>query len=708
MASTATGATNPPDQGAPSRDGASQQADARSDAAPDSSTSATAAPADNQLQEVVITVTKHAATLENTPQAITAASGGLLRNLDIRGPEGLDALVPSSRFEPFGAATHLYIRGIGSEQDYVYVNQLVAMLVDGVNLPRETTGASQFDVHQVEVLPGPQGTLYGANAVGGVVSIENNRPTNSLESSATLEAGNYGTAHGTLVENIPLSDTFWMRGAVDYNRHGDYESGGADSLNAFGGRLSALAKPTDNLTAYVWGYYYHDTGHPGDTQVVTGPGPSFANPSNPWDGTACRNCVSFLPFINAGPNRGNIWDYIVAGQVDYTIGAAKLSLIPSYLDSSSYTLAYAGPFNQTIGTAHQQDTTELRFTDDIGENLSLVSGLYWLKSADFQSKATYGQESVNVDNYEHQYAAYGQLTYSVSPGIHLIGGLRYGSQRKEDDFTFPALAPASATWNRLDWKAGMDAHPTKHTLLYASVQTGFAEGTFDPSNPQGSQPGYVEPTTLVSYTVGVKNQFDHDRIEVNDELFYYNYKNYLINTTIIGHDANVTTGLYTAPKVIDWGDQLDVRARVTDTFLLQASIGYLSAQARKIDADGVSYVNQTLYESPEWTAAFGPQQTWRLSNGATIVGFVYFYYNSGYWADFPHRADAIQPAFTKTNASLTYRAPEDRWTLGLYVDNLEGKAQLYPGAHVGLGVISSIYNVSPPRTFGGRFTVNFY
>jgi iron complex outermembrane recepter protein len=683
------------------------QTQAQSAANTEPQTTAATASVNTALEEIVVTARKQVEDLQKAPAAITAVSGDTLVNMGVTDLSDISGLIPSAQIVDLPLGTHLYIRGIGSEQDRPFVNQLVATVIDGVYMPRETTNIGQFDVGQIEALPGPQGTLYGANAAGGVLNITNNRPTNAFESTALLEMGNYAAVHGTMVENIPLSDSVWIRSAFDYNKHDDYQTAGADSLNAFGGRVSLLAMPTDNFTAYVWGTYNRDTGNPMDAVVTTGNGPVYANPSNPWDATACAHSpCSFIPFENIGPNSGDITVSIVAGQFDLKLGSATLSLIPTYVVSSFETTSYAGPISIYVVTSHTQYTNELRFTDDLTSQLKLISGLYWLKSNDYGDHDAGGGINPAVMNYENDYAAYGQMTYSIRDSLRLTGGLRYAAQKKQDDFIIPALDPASHTWQPLDWKVGAEADVAAHSMLYATVQTGFANGSFDSQNPLDDKPAYIKPTHLLSYTAGIKNRFLDGRLELNDEAYYYDYKNYLIQTAIIANNGTIGNGFYTAPTVVDYGDQLDLRALITEGLQIQADVGYLHARAHEFTSAGFTYSNYALFDSPNLTASVGAQYRWHWNDGADLTLRVDSNYSSGYWANFPQEYGTLQESFTKTGASLTYHEPHGRWSVGMYGKNLENKAQYATGGYVGVGVTQGLAYVTPPRTYGVRFTVS--
>ncbi|HEY6451963.1 MAG TPA: TonB-dependent receptor [Steroidobacteraceae bacterium] len=671
------------------------------------SASATSAPASDTLQEIVVTSTKSAEDLERAPAAITVATGVELINMGVTDLGGLSDLIPSARLEPFESSIHLYMRGIGSEQDRNFVDQLVATVIDGVYMPRNTSNIPAYDVKQIEALPGPQGTLYGAGASGGVINIAYNRPTQQSEASVLFEAGNFGAEHSTLVGNMPLSDSVAIRGALDYEKHNDYETGGAQGENYASGRLSILAKPSDDFTAYVWASYSRNTGDPTDLVVTTGPGPTFHNPSNPWDTSYCSTSpCSFVPRQDVGRVWGDDTVSIIAGQFDWKIGNGTLSFIPTWVNGSTAETDYVGPLSDVISTATNQYTGELRFTQDLTPQLKLLAGAYWLKLNNFLNYAVGAPSNPIVFNYENDYAAFAQLTYSLTDSVRLIGGTRISSQGKQDDFIIPALEPINHTWHPFDWKAGIEDDLTKNSMLYAAVQTGFTNGTADYRLPTAqNQPTLINATKLLSYTAGIKNRLLDGRLEVNDELFYYDYTDYLIQTVIIQPDGENVNAFFTAPKAVSYGNQLDVRALVTDNFEIRASYAYDRAYTKTFTtAAGETYVNQALFEAPESTVSLGAQYRIPLNTGANVTAAVDSYLSGGYLADdFPAQYGAQQYGYTRTNASLTYNAPQDRWSVGVYANNLENGAQMMPGATIEQGATVGVFALAPPRTYGIRF-----
>jgi iron complex outermembrane receptor protein len=638
---------------------------------------------------------------------ITVATGLELTSQGITDMGGMSDLIPTVRLEPFESSIHLYVRGIGSEQDRNFVDQLVATVIDGVYMPRNTSNIPVFDAHQIEMLPGPQGTLYGAGASGGVIQVAYNRPTQESLSSVLMELGNFGAVHGTVIGNIPLTDTVAIRGAVNYEKHNEYETGGAQGEDYVSGRISLLVKPSDDFTAYVWGSYNRNTGTPTSLVVTTGPGPTFGNPSNPWDTNFCSSSpCSFIPRQDVGRVWGDDTVTIVGGQFDYKIGNGALSLIPTYVNGVTAETDYVGPLSDIISTGTNQYTAELRFTQDLNSRLKLLAGFYWLKLNNYLNYAVGAPSTPVVLNYERDYAAFAQLTYSLTDRVRLIGGARISSQQKQDNFILPALALYDETWHPFDWKVGIEADVAKNSMVYAAVQTGFTNGTPDYRIVTAqNQPAPIAPTKLRSYTLGIKNRLFNDRLEVNDEIFYYDYTDYLIQTvTILPNGMNVNT-FFVAPKAVSYGDQLDVRALVTDNLQLRASYAYNPAYTKTFTTPvGVVFVNQKLFEAPGATATLGAVYRFDLSNGGNVTGEVDSYLSGGYLADdFPARYGAQQYGYSRTNMSLTYNAPRGRWSLGLYCKNAENGAQMMPGAVINSPPTIGVFALSPPRTYGVRF-----
>ena len=335
---------------------------------------ADAAGAGASLEVITVTAQKVSEDLQKTAAAITAISGDQLLAAGVHDIRAVQNLLPSVRFMAENASTELYIRGVGSTLDLPNIEPPNAFNFNGIYIPREGTSVGLFDIESVELLPGPQGTLYGRAALGGAVNVEFRRPTQELETIGMLEVGDDSLVHGTLVQNLPVSDELALRGAFDYIRHDGYLRTGADSKDDYAGRLSALYTPTDELDVYVW---VHGARKDGKSPNLVRRGyndgtfdgdPNAFNTSDPWDDR-----------IDPGAPTASSQDYenlVVGAQVDWDLGAATLTYIPGYFHLD-WTADYWLENIPALLTAHyNQVTNELRVASDTDSKLRWLAGLY--------------------------------------------------------------------------------------------------------------------------------------------------------------------------------------------------------------------------------------------------------------------------------------------------------------------------------------------
>jgi iron complex outermembrane receptor protein len=680
---------------------------------------------DEGLAEIVVTAEKRSQNLQRSPVAITDMSGDDLVRLGLNDIASASILVPSVAFTFISSELHLYIRGIGAEQDRVSIDQLVSYSIDGVNIPHEITGNNFFDVHDVEVLPGPQSTLYGNGGAGGAVVIANNRPkTDNFEISTLLEAGNYGFGHNTSVINVPLSANFAVRAAVDYARHDGYYAEGADSENQVATRLSALYTQ-GAFTGYAWYSFDNNAGEP-PSFITLIANHTFETPGNPWTNYSCTPTGVGVP-LGANPSCDPQYIGAPSQSAHASIGGAdlnvqfdgfKASLTPSYVSDSVNILQYFGPFPNEQHITTRQDSAEFKLVSDTNLPLTWLGGLYWNKQNSHQFFNVNGSAgNPLVWNNENTYAAFGQATYAIVPSIRATVGLRYSSNEKDGHGCNCSAANNEGiyfnsrnTTPHVDWKAGIEADIAPHSMVYATIQTGYTNGSYQYFNNtgllgaqnEGTAP-LIRPTELLAYTVGSKNRFFDNRLEVNDEAYYYNYKDLLI-AAFSANPLTFGNTFFNAHLVEIYGDQLDVKYHVTANDQLQANVGYLHARAIDfvVGDPAFNYGGFELPESPDMTATLRYLHTFNLRGGASAVFSADSHYENGYWNTFQHNPTTHQPAFTESDISVTYYSSGGNWNVGAWVKNVENSAVVSIGAYIGAGIAQGIGDLNPPRTFGLR------
>jgi iron complex outermembrane receptor protein len=691
-----------------------------------------------ELTEVVVTAEKRSENLEKAPTTVSAISG---EDLAVRGIDDISeatVVFPSVKFGQISGTTHLYIRGIGAEQDRASIDPLSAMTENGINLPREVTGNNIFDVSSVEVLPGPQSTLYGASAAGGIVSIVDNRPVNRPEGNAYVEIGDYDLKHVFAVENMPLSDTLYVRAAFDDVVHDGYETSGAQGEDELGTRISAVYAPNQDLNAYLWYSYNHTGGQPSNTVTLTG-NHQFAVPSNPWNDNSCAPSGAGAPLgANAtcdpfyiGQQFQDFKTNTFGGQIDWHLDGMTITDIPGVLIDHGTTLQYFSPFPNYQVIATHQYSNELRVTSDSVKPFKWVAGLYWMQQNEYQYFSVNNTLLENLEqidgnpqlfNEDRTYAAFGEVTYSVTDAIRVTGGLRYSENNKDANGCNCSAGGGvgvyfdfAHTWPRLDWKVGLEADIGEHGLWWASVQTGYDNGAYQYFNTSGllgkaneGPAPIVQPSTLVSYSTGTKFRFLDNRLEFNNEIYFYNYHDLLI-APFDDNPAHYGNTFYNANKTQIYGDQVDIKFLLTPND--QFSVNFNYNHARAIDFivgnPPQNYDGLQLIEAPDQVGNLGYQHTWKFEGGAAVELNADTHFESGWWGTFNHAPTTYQPASTMTDANLTYRAQSGHWFAGLWGRNLENSAVIGPGAYVGAGTIGGVYWVLPPRTFGIRFGMSW-
>jgi iron complex outermembrane receptor protein len=666
------------------------------------------------LETVTVTAHKVAEDLQKTAAAVTALAGEALVSAGVYDIRAVQNLMPSVRFQAEGASTEIYIRGVGSTLDLPNIEPPTVFNFNGVYIPREGTSVGLFDIASVELLPGPQGTLYGRAALGGTVNVEFNRPTTSApETSGVLEVGDHSLLHGTLVQNLPITDTFAARAAFDYVRHDGYLQTGADSKDDFAGRLSGLYQPTDDLDVYVW---VHGAKKNGDSPNLVRRGfsdgsfdgnPNAYDHDDPWDDRIDPGAPTASP---------NDYESLGAGaQLDWRRDGYTLTYLPSY-----FNLDWDGRYwLENIGarlTAHyDQVTQELRIASDSDTRLRWLGGLYYYRVSNDGDFFTYTNTPAPFplaqidDNRLEGYAAFAQATWDFSPATRLVVGGRFSADEREGrgDTADGRPYTADEDYDHFDWKVGVEMDFGDSAMGYANVQTGYQPGTYNmfPATPQASN--LVRSATMTAYTLGFKSRFFDDRLQVNDEVFYYDYEDLLVQS--FNFNTFLLTTFNAAASRI-YGNQLDVLFQATGRDRLNLTVGYLDAQYDEFTVPdevdiGLSrrdFGGYPLQYAPEWTVSAGYQHDFAVG-AATLRARVETRYEDEFWGTFAQNRGTQQLDYFKTDASLTYFARDDRWSVGLWVRNLENVAVLAATTTGQFGPYGDAF-LEPPRTYGARFT----
>ena len=711
----------------------------------------TAAPADTSgaLEEVTVTATRFSEDLQRTSLAVESFNGDALQSQGLSQATDLNKLALGLQVGLGGSTSQIYVRGIGDASANPLANPGVAFNIDGVYVGRpEGVGQNFYDIERLEVLKGPQGTLYGRNTSGGAINLLTNSPTmDAAKQIVNVDVGNFGLIHVDGAMNLPLNDKAAMRVAVNSIKRDGYLTDGTRDDDQLSARVKLLVKPSDaySLLFSVDGTQVRGQGS-GYVYLPRRPG------SDPWEGstTAAANAyvATFNPFIVPGASDSHTHHnfFNASAQLDGKLGFADLTVIAAYRRTDTDTLSYNAQIQHLLDKS-TQDTLEARLSHS-ASRFRWVAGLYYFKESNpgeirifvgpglLKSNPTYNPEG-------KAYAAFGETTFNVSDRLRLIAGGRYTSENRTlsghfyvyptqgTDFIDVETFGGDVTFKKFTWKAGLELDVTPQSMMFFTASTGFKAGGITQTVPPQN---IYQPEKVLAFELGSKNRFLDNKIQLNLEAFHWTYKDQQNSHLTFDTLGNVNFLTQNAGNAKIYGLNVDLRARFTaaDTlraaaeydhsmyseFLYQvpifaynpASIGCANPAVVAGPFVPLSVIDCSGFElphAPKWIAQLEYTHAFPLASGGSVDFNASGRYSAAEWLSVDFIPSERAPAFTKWDASLVYRAASQHYTLGAYVKNISNATEYTSGqeASFTLGLNTAI--ISPPRTFGVQLHVNF-
>lgn len=691
-----------------------------------------------ELEEVVVTAQRRVETVQKSSLAISVLSGADLARQGVAAARDLTTAAPDVTIAQSGAFTHTNIRGAGDFSNTGLAQTAVAYSVDGVVIGQPLGLNSNFyDLARVEILKGPQGTLYGRNSTGGAVNLLTNRPTRQFEGYVTGEYGNYQDKRVTGALNTPLTDTLAVRGAFDIVHRNGYLSDGTDDDKRQSGRLQAYWQPSDRLNLRLLGDYSHIGGEGGGTvrfprQPGTDPWTSVTDPIN----NAAMLAATVIPGLQKSPflpnQRMDLHQWDVSAEMNAELGDfATLTLLPGYrslkFQALTYTFAIPGDFDPQIT---HQTSVEARLGHQSDRIKWTLGGFYYNDETSFSLSTMplahpvfipfFNTAAILPNSTNRSYAGFGEATYSLTQRLRVIGGARYThdlvSYRADyfdaadiPDPASPYRQSGRQTYNAVTWRTGVEYDVAPQSLAYFTASRGFKAGGFFFA-PSSSDNSY-RPETIVAFDVGIRNRFFDNQLQVNVEAFYWKYRDQQFPSagyTAEGNIAYVTRNIGSSdPRGFDldvvWKptpyDSLGLTAAYTRARFTSFNVDYPAAligglrvgplcsvpATPTLNAAGfpVFRVNCTgapLPATPEWTGTVNYGRVVDLPNSGNLALNIDATFSSSRYLSSDYYVPELRDGgYALWNADLTYTPKNDAWSISAFVRNATNHP-VYQGA----------------------------
>lgn len=753
--------------GATGTSAASANATAADQASTTSATAAATPPSDPG--DIIVTAQRRAERLQRVPIAVSAITGDDLAQVGVTDINGLAPRVPSFNMGQQVGGAKITIRGIGLDTLTTGAESPVAFHQDGVFIQRTAAAvASFFDIQRVEVLRGPQGTLYGRNATGGAINVITRDPTADLDGYLRLTVGNYdyisteGAIGGQLAEGVRMRIAF---------RTGDRDGFGKNIVTgnkidneherAIRGKLEFL--PTDKLTILLEGDYTHANDRNNGSWHYYGQGAPNPVPLGVVFGgvlpTSIRDIATEYDPYRKLDAEG------VAATISYDLGFATLKSITAWrhtqwrsrldLDATSFQLfspmdfyENSHQFSQEIDLAGSSRNTNwvagyFHFNEhDVGiTSAPIWNGLFLPPALAFVSQGYYAGSYIQTA----ADAAFAQVTQHLTQQLSVTVGGRYSTERKSvvdqqaiDLFTpvanpiRPIFNPAagiecsaqvqslpicvpSKRWSAFTPKVGVEYQLSPATMVYASATKGFRSGIYS----LGAVQAPVDPEFVWSYEIGLKSRMFDNRLRANLAGFYYDYTNLQVTKA-----AGTQTVMENAATARVYGLEAEITAQpvravqfdFTGSYLNAKFTKYVSADPARPLGDGhtldkgvpaFDLSGNTLPQSPKVSFLAGAQYDLGTTYGKFTLRGEVNYTSRVYFSAF-NRPEVSVASKTRLNAYLNFVTTDGKWNISLVGRNLANKVAA-TNAYVTTALVGYIINanIEQPRTITLSVGYNF-
>jgi iron complex outermembrane receptor protein len=697
------------------------------------------------FEEVIVTATKREQSIYDVPVAVSAFTASTIEKQGITDLTDIGKFVPNLNVTGFSAghtsSVNAFIRGIGLQDHLITTDPGVGVYVDGVYLGRQVgQNWSLANIERVEVLRGPQGTLYGRNSIGGAINIITKQPGDENGGQFRATVGTRGRLNGDVYYDAPLGDSFAISFTGSYVSRdglGDFvnvdTSTEVGEMSEWSGRVAAKWEPNDRFSLL---FAYDKSDGEGGLRPYT----TFIDevPNGYLYQNGYRNSdVSADPYDN---NTGQVNQVDISNKADgyaFTADFAITDNLDAKLIYSDRSSEYASGLDDDslyddvmsfpeVGWA-DQTSIELQINGQYGA-FDFVTGLYFFEEEgeNFQHRTVFqgppdddhpfALGDFRLGQKMDSQAIYANLGYQVSDRLRLSGGMRY----TEDDKTASININSSLIedtkqrdWDEVSWEIAASYEMNDRLNVYGTIQNGYQSGQFPP-RPfclfgflDFTQPGNVsqpncfeanENVTATNYEVGLKGT-PLDTLQMSIAVFYTDYSDlpYQVSTTEGAGFNTVNIIVDQTSKGVEW----ESTWAPTQSFALYTTLGYIDADVKDPNPAAVAPL------TPKWTASISPEYTMVMGNGAELVFRGDWSYRDKMWGEPSNDPGRLTQIDSRTliNVDVAYHSASGRWTLAAYGRNVTDER--YDNARLNLGDYILAILSNDASEFGLRFVTTF-
>lgn len=682
------------------------------------------------LERIEVTARRKSENIQEVPVAVSSFSAGDLEEIGVEDITELQQRVPNTTLQVSrgtNSTLTAYIRGVGQQDPLWGFEPGVGVYIDDVYVARPQGAVLEvFDIERIEVLRGPQGTLYGKNTIGGAMKYVTKELSGYNELNIQGVVGSFGQRDLKLSGQTALSDNFYVGGAIaslQRDGFGEFRNTGDENYNKdlMTGRLSAKWIVTDNLEVKMSYDKTKDESNPKGGYRLTS---SQLTGEEPFDSVYDSNIA--MPVENLVETEG--WSVVVDWEASdklafKSITAGREGFTDTNIDFDS---TGAGALLVPAIYEDEQFSQEFQMLYSNNDDFDFVGGVYFY---DGEACGVFGtvlpQLGLTIDNGgcvdTKSQAVYAQGSYDLDDAWTLTLGGRYTKDdKKADVFRFTYLGvhyinqPADwgdplivnsdfnteADWSRFSPHASVSYKASDDTMFYGSYSNGFKSGGVDMRadvslNPDAQNP--YDPETVDTFEVGMKSELLDGRMRLNAAVFYSDYQDMQV-TVQRPTETGVASQVLNAAEATVKGFEIESTFAVTKNLNLNAAIGHVDAEFDSVvffDPVAQQYTDVSnlwsFANTPEWSANVGFSQSFDTSFGQIVWNGNLAYRSETQIFEVPSLLD--MGGYSIANTSLNWFSNDGKWNVGLHVKNLGDKVYRLAG-----------YNFAAPRDANGDRT----